>query len=110
DGQPRTPGAEPPIRKIDALAALEEWRSLSLLPEHWAAQLSRLRDLVDLTSWPADRHTHELALVLRGQAAVLDLFDESLAEAAEALDSGREIPLEAFWRAVKSVLRLKPLR
>ena len=59
---------------------------------------------------PAEPATHELALQWRSQSAVLDLFDEALAEAASALDGAREIGIEDFWRAVKSVLRLKPLR
>ena len=41
---------------------------------------------------------------------VLDLFDEALAEAAQALGNARHMPMEEFWRAVKSVLRLEPLR
>jgi ATP-dependent helicase/DNAse subunit B len=40
----------------------------------------------------------------------LDLFDEALDEAALALYSPREMPLDTFWRAVKAVLRLKPMR
>ena len=39
----------------------------------------------------------------------LKLFDEALDEAALALES-RAMGIEDFWRAVKSVLRLKPLR
>ncbi|PWU03949.1 MAG: hypothetical protein C5B51_17815, partial [Terriglobia bacterium] len=35
---------------------------------------------------------------------------EIVEEAAGALDAGRLLPLDAFWRTVKSVLRLKPIR
>src|ERR1035438_4136877 len=54
--------------------------------------------------------THELALQWRSQSAVLRLFDLALAEAASALDPAREIAIEDYWRAVKSVLPPKPLR
>jgi ATP-dependent exoDNAse (exonuclease V) beta subunit len=46
----------------------------------------------------------------RSQAAALDLFDQALDEAAVALDQRHGMPLDAFWRAVKAILRLKPLR
>ena len=51
-----------------------------------------------------------MALQWRSQTAVLSLFDEALTEAASVLDSAREIAIEDYWRAVKSVLTLKPLR
>ncbi|MBV9745972.1 MAG: PD-(D/E)XK nuclease family protein, partial [Acidobacteriia bacterium] len=50
------------------------------------------------------------ALVWRSHRAALDLFEEALAEAALAMESARPMSLPEFWRAVKSVLRLKPLR
>ena len=59
---------------------------------------------------PAAPGTHEMALQWRSQSTALGLFDEALAEAASALDAGREIGVGEYWRAVKSVLRLKPLR
>ena len=46
----------------------------------------------------------------RSQAAALTLFDQALQEAAESLDAHRQISMEAFWRIVTQVLRLKPLR
>jgi ATP-dependent helicase/DNAse subunit B len=107
DGQP-LPGAEPLLHKIDALGAIEEWRSFALVPNDWARQFRTLRNLFR-PARPAAA-PHEMALVWRSQAAVLDLFDEALDEAAEALDGTRELGLEEFWRAVQSVLRLKPLR
>lgn len=93
---------------LDALAALEEWRALTLLPKEWAARLGALRGLFH----PAASGTasHAVVLLWRSQAAVLDLFEEALGEAAAALDGDGAMPLEPFWRAVKSVLRLKPLR
>ena len=51
-----------------------------------------------------------MAIEIRGQAAVLKAFDEALDEASEALEAGRPMALADFWRAVKAVLRLKPLR
>jgi ATP-dependent helicase/DNAse subunit B len=45
----------------------------------------------------------------RSQAAVLALFDGALGDAACALPE-HPVPLREFWRAVKSILRLTPLR
>jgi ATP-dependent helicase/DNAse subunit B len=108
EGQPR-PGAERLLRKLESLAALEEWRAFALTPRNWAARFGTLRNLFR-PARPAEPTTHELALQWRSQSAVLDLFDEALADAASALDGAREIAIEDYWRAVKSVLRLKPLR
>jgi ATP-dependent helicase/DNAse subunit B len=107
-GQPR-PGAERLLRKLESLAALEEWRGFALTPRNWAERFSTLRNLFR-PARPAEPATHELALQWRSQSAVLDLFDQALAEAASALDGTAEIGIADFWRAVKSVLRLKPLR
>ncbi len=101
-------GSEAVLHKLEAISAIEEWRSFALTPVNWAARLRLLRNLFRparpdpaiRTAWP----------VWRSQAAALDLFDEALDEAAQALDPHRELELEAFWRAVKAVLRLKPLR
>jgi ATP-dependent helicase/DNAse subunit B len=90
------PGAERLMRLIDDLGAIEEWRSFELLPKDWAAQFRMLRNLFRVVPLP------EIG-------AVLDLFDAALDEAAQALES-RPMGIEDFWRAVKSVLRLKPLR
>src|ERR1035437_2584865 len=89
------PGAERLMRLIDDLGAIEEWRSFELLPKDWAAQFRMLRNLFRVVPLPE-------------MGAVLDLFDEAPDEAAQALES-RPIGIEDFWRAVKSVLRLKPL-
>ena len=61
----------------------------------------RVRRPGRITGWPSR---------CRGQAAVLKAFDEALDEASEALEPGRPMALADFWRAVKAVLRLKPLR
>ena len=108
EGQPR-PGAERLLRKLESIAALEEWRAFTLTPKNWAARFSTLRHLFRPAP-PAEPATHEFALQWRSQSAVLDLFEQALAEAASALDAAREIGIEDYWRAVKSVLRLKPLR
>jgi ATP-dependent helicase/DNAse subunit B len=102
-----TPGAERLMRLIDALGAIEEWRSFELLPKDWAERFRMLRNLfrVDARSLGVSSQVPEL----RSQAAVLDLFDEALDEAAQSLES-RLMGIEDFWRVVKSVLRLKPLR
>jgi len=113
DGRPHSTGAERLLRKIERLAAIEEWRSFTLTPKGWATQMRALRGLF-LPAPPAGDPPagagHELALEWRSQAAALDAFEEALDEAAGALDAGRQMTLEEFWAAVKSVLRLKPLR
>ena len=106
------PGAEGLLHKLCRLATLEEWRSFAMHPRDWAARFRDLRHLfrpaVDALPTGPDRH--EAALLDRGQAQALDLFDKALDEAAQALPPEREIPIEPFWRAVQSVLRLLPLR
>jgi ATP-dependent helicase/DNAse subunit B len=102
-------GAERVERALDELGALEEWRAIALPPDAWAARLGTLRNLFH-PARPAQSITHEQALELRSQAAVLKLFEDVLREAAEASGSARPVPLEEYWRAVKSVLRLTPLR
>jgi ATP-dependent helicase/DNAse subunit B len=108
EGQPHSAEAERLLHQIDSLAALEEWRSWALLPKDWAAHFGTLRNYFR-PARPREEADRQLTLQYRSQAAVLDAFDECLAEAAQALDA-QTIPIEVFWRAVKSVLRLKPLR
>ncbi|MCU1237173.1 MAG: ATP-dependent nuclease subunit B-like protein [Candidatus Solibacter sp.] len=108
DGQPR-PYAEGLLHKLDSLSMLEEWRGFELAPKDWAARFATLRAIFR-PSRPTEPITHEIALQYRSQAAVLDVFDEALDEAAQALSGARHLPIEDFWRAVKSILRLKPLR
>jgi RecB family exonuclease len=101
-------GAPPPLRQLlDSFARLEDWRPLSLLPAHWAARLQGLREMFR-PGWP-EPAGYEDAAVWRGRAAALDLFDGAMEEAARALPDA-PLPLPAFWRAAKSVLRLTPLR
>jgi len=111
EGQP-LPGAERLLHKLDSLSALEEWRGFTLTPKDWAARFGTLRNLFRPAP-PAEPATHELALEWRSQSAVLRLFDQALTEAAvglQASGAATEISIEEYWRAVKSVLRLKPLR
>ncbi len=103
------PGAERLLHKLDSLAALEEWRAFALTPKDWAARFSTLRALFHPAP-PGAHATHEMALQWRSQSTALGLFDEALAEASSALDAAREIGVAEYWRAVKSVLRLTPLR
>ena len=108
------PGMEALAHKLEALGEIEEWRQFALTPRDWAARLRLLRNRFRLARPdPAVRHSWQL---WRGQAAALDLFDEALDEAAlaldvkHALDGQHTIALDVFWRAVKAVLRLKPMR
>ena len=102
-------GADRLKHKLDSLEKLEEWRAFSLRPKDWAARFRTLRNLFR-PARPADGASHEFALDWRSQAAALDAFDEALDEAALSLDGAHEIAIEPWWRAVKSVLRLKALR
>jgi hypothetical protein len=81
-------------------------------PRDWAVRFRDLRHLFRpaVDPLPAGPDRHETALLHRSQAQALALFDQALDEAAQALPADREIPIEPFWRAVQSVLRLKPLR
>lgn len=99
------------LDRLDALAALDEWRGLAVPPLEWAARLRTLRALFQPEMARADgAHSHATALEWRSQAAALKLFEEAVGEAAFTLEADRAIPLEAFWRAVRSVLRQTPLR
>jgi ATP-dependent helicase/DNAse subunit B len=110
EGTALSTGAGRLLRKIERLGAIEEWRSFALSPKDWAERLRALRGLFRPARPDGEPPVHEVALEWRSQSAALDLFEEALDEAAEALDAGRPMPLEAFWSALKSVLRLKPLR
>src|SRR5208283_3571055 len=102
------PGAEALEHKLAALGEIEEWRQFELTPRNWAARLRLLRNLFrPARPDPAARHGWQ---VWRSQAAALDLFDQALDETAAALDPRHSIPLDPFWRALKTILRLKPLR
>ena len=94
---------------IDSLALLEEWRSFELAPADWAARFGTLRNWFRFAR-PVEPIGHEAALLARSQTEALDQFDEAVGEAALALEPGRTVRIAEFWRAVKSVLRLKPLR
>jgi ATP-dependent helicase/DNAse subunit B len=102
--------AEKLLPLIDEMGALEEWLSFVLLPKDWARRFATLRNLFRPAVAASDTADRDLVLMWRSQTAALKVFDEALAEAALALDPTAEIPLEPFWRAVESVLRLKPLR
>ena len=102
-------GADKVAHKLDALASLEEWRGYSLHPKDWAARFRTLRNLFR-PARPAAAATHGMALEWRSQAAALEAFEEALDEAALALEAEREIAIEPWWRAVESVLRIKPQR
>ncbi len=97
------------LRLMAGLTALEEWRGLTLAPRDWISRLSSLRNLLRPLR-PAQGADHELALLYRSQAAALDGFDGAIAESALAFDANAPVALPDFWRAVKSALRLTPLR
>src|ERR1022692_3218251 len=100
-------GSEPLLHRIDGLGEIEEWRSFALTPKDWAARFRTLRNLFRPARPEPDP---ERAEMWRSQAAALNEFDKALDDAACALETRHTAPLENFWRAVKAVLRLKPLR
>jgi ATP-dependent helicase/DNAse subunit B len=104
------PGSEALAHKIDALGGIEEWRRFALTPKDWAARMRLLRNLFRPARPNLENGARDERQLWRGQAAALDRFDEALDEAAQALDPRYEMPLDTFWRAVRAVLRLKPLR
>ena len=102
------PGSEALQHKLEALGEIEEWRQFELTPRNWAARLRLLRNLFrPARPDPSQRHGWQ---PWQSQAAALDRFDEALDEAALALGQLHAMPLAPFWRAVKAILRLKPLR
>jgi len=103
------PSNERLLHFLQSLATLEEWRNLALCPADWAGRFETLRDFFR-PARPESPISHELALAFRSQAEVLDEFRKAVEEAALALPAGQDIDLAEFWRTVKSVLRLKPLR
>ena len=107
-GLAETPGLETVAHKLASLGEIEEWRQFELTPANWAARLRLLRNLFR----PArpDPAVHGGWELWRSQAAALDLFDQALDEAALSLDPRHGVAMAVFWRAVKAVLRLKPLR
>ncbi len=109
DARPHTIGAERLLHKLEALGALEEWRSFALTPKEWAARFGTLRDLFRVGQ-PADRISHEMALLHRSQAAALEHFEKALQETAGALVPRHAIEIGDFFRHLESVLRITPLR
>jgi ATP-dependent helicase/DNAse subunit B len=103
-------GADSPLaRLIESLAALEEWRSFEMTAADWAARFRTLRNVFRPLP-PCEGANHAVAMLWRSQAAALDLFEKACEEAAQALDPERRMGMIDFWRTVKSVLRLHPLR
>ena len=102
-------GSEALLHQLDGLAAMEAWRSLSLTPKDWAARLRTLRNLFR-PARPDLRQAESAWQLWRGQAAALDLFDKALDTTVAGLEERLEISLEVFWRALKAVVRLTPMR
>ena len=102
-------GSEALLHQLDGLAAMEAWRSLSLTPKDWAARLRTLRNLFR-PARPDLRQAESAWQLWRGQAAALDLFDKALDTTVAGLEERLEISLEVFWRALKAVVRLTPMK
>jgi ATP-dependent helicase/DNAse subunit B len=93
-----------PLRSFEKL---EAWRTTSASPAEWAVRLKGLRDWAALGR--PEPCSYETAAIARGQAAVLEIFEGAMQEAAGALGD-QPVPLREFWRVAKSVLRLTLLR
>jgi ATP-dependent helicase/DNAse subunit B len=100
---------QPLADRMAQLRRLDTWRHGKQPPEEWARRLRGLRALYD-PSRPSDTASHTLAHLWRSQAAVLTCFAEAVDEAAAWFSPARAITLDEFWRAVKAILRLSPLR
>jgi putative RecB family exonuclease len=100
---------QPLADRIAQLRALDSWREPKLAPEEWARRLRSLRALFDPPR-PAEPAVHAMAQLWRSQAAALTAFAEAVDEAAAWFATSRAMPLGEFWRAVKAILRLSPLR
>jgi ATP-dependent helicase/DNAse subunit B len=104
---------EPITQFLDDMARLDAWRILELPPQDWAKRFHELRKLFR-PSRPLDAASHELAIEWRSQSRALDAFDaafeEAADEASQAMDAVGAISLDTYWRVVKSLLRVKPLR
>jgi ATP-dependent helicase/DNAse subunit B len=100
---------QPLNEKIGQLRALEAWRNQKLAPEEWARRLRSLRALFEPPR-PTEPAVHAMVELWRSQAAVLTAFAEAVDEAAAWFAASRVLPLGEFWRAVKAILRLSPLR
>jgi ATP-dependent helicase/DNAse subunit B len=97
------------LQALDDLARVDEWRAIVLKPGDWAERFSDLRRLFQPVR-PPEGATHEMALDWRGQAEAIEAFQEAAVEAALFLDGAGPIGVKVFWRAMKSILRLTPLR
>jgi ATP-dependent helicase/DNAse subunit B len=100
---------QPLNEKIAQLRALETWRNQKLAPEEWARRLRALRALFEPPQ-PSEPAVHAAVELWRSQAAVLTAFAEAVDEAAAWFAGSGVLPLGEFWRAVKAILRLSPLR
>jgi ATP-dependent helicase/DNAse subunit B len=96
-------------RMLKRLGEMEGWRSLALKPAEWCAQLGKLRALYR-PARPGDGVSHETAIAWRSQAQALDALEAAAAEAACSFDLESKVALGEFWMAVKTALRLTPLR
>jgi ATP-dependent helicase/DNAse subunit B len=100
-------GAISVVELLGSIEKLEQWRTISVAPAEWGVRLKGLREL--FTPGQPVPGSYETAPIARSQAAVLDLFDGAMEEAARALPEP-PLPLREFWRTAKSVLRLTALR
>ena len=94
---------------IGQLEALEAWKRAALQPGEWVERFRALTAIYRPPR-PSDAATHQLALDWRAQAAALSAFGVAVGEAAAWFGAGRAVALAEFWRAVKAILRLSPLR
>jgi len=94
---------------LDTLDQMNERLSGMATAADWSERITLLRGLV-ASRTPSPDGSHEQALSGRSQALALDAFDEAVREAVVALGADTLLTFADFWRRVRTVLELTPLR
>jgi hypothetical protein len=90
---------------LDSWSRLDAWRTGELPPADWAVKLAELA-AQDRPAPFADDVPHERALAWRSRRGALDAFQAAATDAAGSLGELPHVSFEAFWRQVKTALRL----
>ena len=110
EGRPLSTEAGRLLRKIERLGAMEEWRSFTLSPQDWAERLRALRGMFRPARPSEDPPSHERRSNGAAKRRRSTCSRKPSTKPPKRSTPGATMQLEEFWRAVKSVLRLKPLR
>ncbi len=94
----------------EAWDVLDRWRGKKLRASDWARELGTLRRLFTPGRTTGTEPWSRVQM-FRSQSAALDLFESAMQESSEWWKGSSELlPLDEFWRAAKTILRLTPLR